>query len=91
MTDDVGRKPHRVCLECNKSMSPWTPAHPVEGKPGVLCTQCWVDGIGAKPEPPQLDQAAKTWLATLAFIRARVQGSINNNKQFLGRSNGRTE
>jgi hypothetical protein len=35
-------KPERVCAECKKALYRWTPAHPVEGKPGVLCNWCWM-------------------------------------------------
>lgn len=32
----------RVCAQCEKRLNKWTPAHPVEGESGVLCTQCRV-------------------------------------------------
>jgi hypothetical protein len=60
--------PERVCAECKKRLYRWTPAHPVEGERGVLCTTCWVKGLTSSG-PGGIEAAVNSRLTGTESVR----------------------
>lgn len=65
ITPEPEREPasERSCADCGKDVSGWKPVHPVEGRRGVLCTACWIQGL-VSPGPGGTQATVKSRLST---------------------------